>query len=68
MNKHKNPCEHCCYYVFTETLGSPDTPIWHCKYGFSYFVERTIAGNEYSCKTQALYNYKLEKGHQLRLF
>lgn len=31
----KNRCQQGCKeWVFTKTLGSPDTPVWHCRQGF----------------------------------
>ena len=40
-------CTKCDCWVFTETLGSPDKPEWHCKHGFKPSA---------SCQEQAAYN------------
>jgi len=28
-------CKRCKCWVYTETLGSPDVPEWHCRHGFT---------------------------------
>lgn len=40
-------CNSCQYWVFTETLGSLDKPIWHCRDGFSPSSD---------CQDEAAYN------------
>lgn len=40
-------CNSCQYWVFSETLGSLDKPIWHCRDGFSPSAD---------CQDEAAYN------------
>ena len=28
-------CQQCDTFMYSETLGSPDADVWHCRYGFS---------------------------------
>ena len=28
-------CQQCKQWIFSETIGSPDTPEWHCRHGFT---------------------------------
>lgn len=58
----KPKCKNCHYYKFSITLGSPDTPIWHCRYGFTPFCHTWG-----KCTDMAKYNYDLEENNQLTL-
>lgn len=33
--KAPNRCKMCKRWIFSKTLGSPDIPEWHCRYGFT---------------------------------
>lgn len=64
-------CKGCKYYRFSETLGSPDTPVWHCRDGFRPRRDERI---DYDCREMAAYNdwatawYEQEHAVQLTLF
>lgn len=45
-------CQHCKQWEYTKTIGSPDTPVWHCRHGF------TPSGE---CQDEAAYNDKLRQ-------
>ena len=34
MAKSKK-CQQCKRWMFSTTIGSPDVPEWHCRYGFT---------------------------------
>lgn len=69
----KPRCRDCKYYVFTKTLGSPDTPVWHCRDGFSPRQDQPKKGIE-DCRKMAMHNdwatalYQQEHAQQLTLF
>lgn len=46
-SRPKGKCQHCQYLKFSETLGSPDKPVWHCRDGFS---------PSSTCQEEAIYN------------
>jgi hypothetical protein len=31
----KSKCKQCKRWIFSTTIGSPDTPEWHCRHGFT---------------------------------
>lgn len=50
--KCKRPkCNECEFWVFTKTLGSPDSPEWHCESGFKPKIT-----DWYNCQTMAASN------------
>lgn len=54
MSRFPKPkCENCEFYIFTKTLGSPLTPEWHCRSGFS-----PLHTSWYYCVDLARKNYQ----------
>lgn len=47
-------CVRCRYFEFTETLGSKDVKVWHCRDGFT-------PSND--CKDMAAYNDECTKAY-----
>lgn len=45
-------CQKCRFWILSETLGSPDTPVWHCKDGFRPSSD---------CQDMAEYNRESER-------
>ena len=50
-------CKQCKCWEFTKTIGSPDVPEWHCRYGFT-----PSAG----CQDMAEYNAKCKRDYYRR--
>lgn len=50
-------CRECKCWEFTKTIGSPDVPEWHCRYGFT-----PSAG----CQDMAEYNAKCRRDYYRR--
>ena len=44
-------CKACKHWVFTETIGSKDKPVWHCRHGFTPSKDcREMADYNDKCK------------------
>ena len=57
--KGKPDCSRCRHYQFSITLGSPDKPIWHCRFGFEpkrYKMNSFVPPLMYDCRDNAQYN------------
>lgn len=48
----KPKCKECPHWEYTKTIGSPDVPEWHCRFGFS---------PSDSCQEMAEYNIKCKR-------
>lgn len=49
-----NRCKQCKQWIFSRTLGSPDTPEWHCRHGFKPTAD---------CQEMADHNDELIRKH-----
>lgn len=57
-------CKACKHWVFTETIGSKDKPVWHCRHGFTPSKDcREMA--DYNDKCKAAYYRKHPEDLQL---
>ena len=45
--KAPKKCQLCKCWMYSVTLGSPDVPVWHCRYGFT---------PSHGCQDMAEYN------------
>ena len=59
-------CRECKHWMFSTTIGSPNVPEWHCRYGFSPSKDcQNMA--EYNMECQCEYYRKHPEELQLEL-
>lgn len=54
LKERKEMCKGCKYFEFSETIGSPNEKVWHCRDGFTPSKD---------CKDMAAYNDKCRKAY-----